>query len=379
MAQFKFFIHAFLLFITFPLCAQNWFQTEIEGEWQTIEDRMKPENHHVPGMGYVVIRNLAIDTVMYKGFRDRENELLVDENTLFQMGSMTAATVKFAIIRLVNDGKIDLDAPANQYLKSWKIPEKSFTKSNPVTVRDLLTQRRGFNDVYKPKGYLKGESLPTTLQILNGESPSNLGDMMLKKDINKKGNTSIANNMILQVILEDIHGKPLAEVIDSEVFKPLGMNRSLIRAQLSESEKDNYAVGYSQENGERIEGDNRVHPELAAAGLWSTPEDYAKFIIHLYKAAKGLDNSLINKGLAQQSVQPETGYISLVLYQNENKNNYWGGAPVGFYSQFEGNHEEGWAVIACTNKHLSWKFVNWELLPRGRDWAMRDMSKMASK
>lgn len=372
MAQFKIILLLITVFIQSSLSGQNnWFQTNIEGSWQTIEERMKPENHNVNGMGYVVIRNLEIDTTIYKGFRDKENGLLVDKKTLFQMGSMTGALVKFSIIRLVNDGRVELDAPANQYLKTWKIPEKSFTKNNPITIRDLLTQSRGFNDIYKPKGYLSGESLPSLLQILNGEAPSNIGAMTLKKDLNKKGNSSIANNLILQQILVDVHGKPFVEIIQEQVFEPLGMTRSLIRAQLSGIEKDNYAVGYAQDNGSRIKGDYRIHPELGVAGLWSTPEDYAKFVIHLFKAARGLDNSLINIDLAKASVEPENGYISLILLKNEN--NYWGGAPVGFYSQFEGNLEEGWAVISCTNKHLCWRFVNWELMPRGRDWAKREV------
>lgn len=337
------------------------FNIEVESQTYSIEERMT--EHHVNGLSYIAVKNFEIDTIIYKGYRDAENELPVDENTLFQMGSMTGALTKFAIIRLVNDGKIDLEAAANDYLKSWKIPEQSFTKKKPITVRDLLMQKRGMNDIYKPKGYLPNTPTPTLIQILNGEKPSNLGAMIAKKDINKSGNSSMVNNMILQQILEDMYDKSFAEIIETAVFQPLRMSKSLIRTELSIAEKENAAIGYEQNKGKRIEGDRRIHPELGVAGLWSTPEDYMKFVLHLFKAANGTDNTLIKQELAQACIEPETGNTALVLLKNGN--NYWGGAPEGFYSQFQGDAKTGNIIVACTNKHLCWKFINWEMLPTG--------------
>lgn len=337
------------------------FNIEIESQTYSIEERMA--EHQVNGMSYIAVKNFEIDTIIYKGYRDAEHQLPVDENTLFQMGSMTGALTKFAIIRLVNEGKIDLDAAANDYLKSWKIPQQSFTKNKPITVRDLLTQKRGMNDIYKPKGYLPNTPTPTLIQILNGEKPSNLGAMIPKKDRNKSGNSSMVNNMILQQILEDMHAKSFAEIIETAVFQPLQMNKSLIRAELSDKEKENAAVGYEQDKEKRIEGDRWVYPELGVAGLWSTPEDYMKFVLHVFKAANGIDNTLINQDLAQASIEPETGNTALILLKNGT--NYWGGAPEGFYSQFQGDAKTGNIIVASTNKHLCWKFINWELLPTG--------------
>ncbi|MEL6924112.1 MAG: serine hydrolase domain-containing protein, partial [Bacteroidota bacterium] len=357
---------SFLFLFQLSSNAQTWFMTNVEGELQSFEQRRAA--HAVNGTGYVVVRNFEIDTTMYEGFRDAENALPVNRNTLFQMGSMTGALTKFAVLRLVNDGIVKLDAPANNYLKSWQLDKKSFTDTDPVTVRDLLTQQRGLTNVYKPKGYAKGVATPTLLQILNGDAPSNLPDMQLKKNKRNKKSNSMANTMVLQQLLEDVHGKDFTTIIEERVFEPLDMQRSYISADRPETGDDNIALAYDQ-NNQPVAGGNLVYPELAVSGLWSTAEDYTKFVLHLFKAAKGMDNRTLDVDLAKAAIQPESGSISLVFFKNETS--YWGGAPEGYYSQFSGDADAGWMVIATTNKQLAWQHVNWELIPRGIDYAKR--------
>ncbi len=348
------------LFCTPLLQGQEaYFISEIDGQYYTLEQRMA--THQVNGAALTVVRNLQLDTSLYLGFRDQAQQLPVDQNTLFQMGGMTVPLIKFAVVRLANDGRIDLDAPVNRYLQGWRLPEKGFTRRRPVTVRDLLLQRRGFNDVYKPQGYAPGAELPGWTQIMAGAPPSNLPPLNLKK--NKGRRNSMANVMILQRLLEDVHGQPLPQVIRATVFEPLGMTRSVITAALDERQQQNACVGY-EEDGTPIPGKRRIYPELAHSGLWSTPTDYARFVLHLFRAAKGLDNTLIDAELARDCVTPQYRNHSLVLHKDD-LNNYWGGAPRGFYCQFTGNLEAGWLVVGCSNRELAWQFVNWELNGRG--------------
>jgi len=354
-------------FSFFASAQQEFFITKEEGKSYTLAERM--EYQKVNGAASAIIRNFELDTTIQLGFRDRENDLVVDENTLFQMGSMTGATVKFAVMRLVNDGKIELDEPVNKHLKTWKIEEKGFTKNAPITVRDLLLERRGFNPVYKPKGYVAGSELPSIEQILNGEKPSNLPALSLEKNKSKK--SSLANDMILQKLLEDVHGKDFAALMQEQVFEPLGMNNSIIAAELTDAQTQNACVGYD-DNLKRIEGDRRIYPELAHSGLWSTPIDYAKFVLHIFKAAKGMDNSLLRRDLAILGVKAQHENEALILLEKtENGHNYWGGATKGFYCQFEANLDEGWIVVGCSNRELAWQFVNWNLNGLGIEYARR--------
>lgn len=350
----------------FVVAQQAPFMTNVDGDYQTLEQRM--QFHQVNGASVAIFRNFELDTTIQLGYSDHENGLMVDSQTKFQMGSMTAAVVKFAIIRLVNDGKIDLDAPVNDYLTTWTIEKKWFTGISPITTRDLLLEKRGFNPIYKPTGYLPGEPIPTWEQIMAGESPSNLEALSLKRSITFK--SSLANEMILQRLLEDIHQKSLPIILEEEVFQPLGMVNSILCSELSNTEAQKACIGYDEKKN-RIEGGRRIYPELAHSGLWTTPEDYGKFVLHIFKAAKGIDNSLISRELAIASIHAQRGNTALILLEKEN-GSYWGGAPRGFYSQFAGSLEEGWIVVGCSNRELAWQFLNWELNGRSIEYARRE-------
>ena len=359
--QAKFFV--FLLLLCYGHgrgLSQSSFLVKTDGNTFSLSERMA--HYQVPGGSMAIVRNYEPDTALHLGSQDRENGIPVSDSTLFQMGSMTAPLAKFAVIRLVHDGRINLDHDVNEYLTSWQIPTKKFTQTRPVTVRDLLLERRGFRPVYKPLGYRPGEALPNLLQILAGEPPANTPTLKLEKDIAIK--SSLANNILLQLLLEDIHGKPFPEIIQSEVFVPLEMTRSTITCCIAEQEDKQAATGYL-EDGTRLPAGNWSYPELAHSGLWSNPVDYAKFISHIFRAAKGIDNTLISQKLALAGIRAQREYHSLILHQKEDGTSYWGGAPKGFYSQFAGNFEEGWVVVGCTNRELAWKFVNRELIQQG--------------
>ncbi|MEL7021816.1 MAG: serine hydrolase domain-containing protein [Bacteroidota bacterium] len=358
----------FLLpFLAHRCCAQqSYFTIEKDGQTYSLNQQMNEQG--VNGAAQVIIRNFEIDTTIYLGYADKQKNKSVNKHTLFQMGSMTTPITKFAVVKLISEGKIELDAPVNQYLKDWQIPTKKFTQDRPVTVRDLLLKQRGFNEVYKPKGYVAGSALPSWEQIMGGKKPSNIPAMHLKKD-SSGDNSSIAADLILQRLLEDIHGRTFANIIETEVFLPLEMTHSIIAAELTNDQKVNAAVGYEEDN-RPVKGGAYVFPELAVSGLWSTPVDYAKFVLHVFKAAKGIDNSMITQSLAQQSVTAQRDYYSLIFHHDDNV--YWGGAPKGFYSQFAGHAEKGWIVVGCTNRELGWQFVNRTLNPIGIKYAQRN-------
>ena len=330
------------------------FSFEEDGNTYTIEERMAQEN--APGVSICLMHPDGRDTTMQWGYRDAAKQYPIDESTLFQVGGMSAAPVHFAVLRLVHTKQIDLDTDINQYLKSWKFPESKFTKAAPITVRDLLLQTRGFKTVSKPQGYVAGSPLPNLIQMLNGEAPSQEAAATLKSNKNKSGNSAFYNNLILQQLLEDIHQKPFAEIMQTEVLDPLGMKQSLYRAALSEEEAQNAAFAHD-DDGQQIEGGRRVYPELACSGLWTTPRDFALFASHIFKAAQGEDNRYLSKELAQASMEPMEGWRSLIFFKND-KNLYWGGASVGFYTNFSGNPETGWIKIVFINANLKWKLCN---------------------
>ena len=337
------------------------FTFEVDGKIYNMQERMSQEN--AQGVSLYAMKNDGADTMLQWGYRDVENQLKVEENTLFHVGGMTGALTNFAVLRLANDGKIDLDTDVNEYMTSWQLPESKFTKTQPVTVRDLLLQKRGFKTISKPGGYVPGSKLPNLVQMLNGEAPSQEQPVKLVSNRNKSGNSSFYNTMILHQMLEDVHGKPFVDIMNEEVLQALNMTESTFSLPLTEEEASRAALGYDDQ-GNMIEGGRWLYPELAAAGLWCTPKDYARFVNHIIQAAKGQDNRYLSQELAQASINPEEGYRALILLKNDDYL-YWGGASQGFYTQFEANVEEGWIIVVFINTHLRWK-LNGEIRHRAK-------------
>ncbi|MFK7920482.1 MAG: serine hydrolase domain-containing protein [Bacteroidia bacterium] len=326
-----------------------------QGEGVTVSLATKMEEAKVNGISYYIMQEAAEDTSFQIGYRDLENQLPVEMTTQFQVGSMTVPLVHFAVLRAVEEGLVDLDALANDYLQRWQIPWSPLAIFRPVAVRDLLQQNCKFNLGSKPRGYVPGTETPTLIQILKGEAPSQEKAVKLINGYNLRGNGSFANVMILQLLLEDIYQEDLATIIQRQVLTPLEMNHSTFAAELSPESQQTASVGYDKQ-GVRIEGDRWVFPELGAVGLWSTPEDYAKFVGYIIEASKGKDNRFLSQEMALAGLTPNKQNRGLIFYNNYGP--YWGGASMGFRTQFKANVEEGWVAVCFMNSHENWPFMN---------------------
>ncbi|MEM1122526.1 MAG: serine hydrolase domain-containing protein [Bacteroidota bacterium] len=348
------------LLLWFPvlLNAQSEAPFTFEKEGQTMELSAAMQRAKVNGISVALFRHGELDTLMQWGTKDAAQTKTVNAQTLFQAGSLTNALTKYLVVRLVEMGKIEFQSPVNNYLQSWQIPEKSFTKKQPVTVEDLLLQRRGFPTVSKPTGYQSGNNMPNLLQILNGDAPSQELAAIPRKHKNRGGNLSFLPNLVLQQLIEDVYQAPFAEVVQREIFDPLDMQDSYIAAELSADQKANASVGYTKD-GKLIVGERWIYPELGAAGLWTTPLDYGKFVTHVQRAAAGLDNRFLSVELAQMglSAQKAKDYRTHIFLVNKFGDPYWGGASMGFRTQFTTAKDGSWTVVAFMNAHEQWIFM----------------------
>src|SRR5690349_3012421 len=126
---------------------------------------------HVPGVSIAVIHQGRIEWANGYGVTQLDGPR-VTENTLFQAASISKAVFALAVMRQVEAGKLNLDANVNDYLKSWKLPDNSFTAEQKVTLRRVLSHTGGLT-VHGFPGYEAGAKLPSTIQILDGASPAN--------------------------------------------------------------------------------------------------------------------------------------------------------------------------------------------------------------
>ncbi len=126
----------------------------------------------VPGVSIAIINDYKVDLVKHYGVTDKETNQPVNNETLFQAGSISKPVAAYGALKLVESGKLSLDQPVNRYLKCWQIPENELTKKRPVALKHLLNHSAGLT-VHGFWGYSKGLPVPSVLQVLNGEKPAN--------------------------------------------------------------------------------------------------------------------------------------------------------------------------------------------------------------
>ncbi|MEL6835274.1 MAG: serine hydrolase domain-containing protein [Bacteroidota bacterium] len=362
----------FLSLATLPLAAQSdaiQFTNE-DGTTTSMEERMAAEQ--TKGAALLVMVDGEVLLQENWGWRDAEQQLPVENETIFQIGSMSQPVTQFAIMRLVSDGVLDLDTDINQYLSSWQLPENKITANKPVTIRDLCLHRRGFKFPYKPDGFAAGQAMPNHLQLLNGEKPAQNPPVRLKKDLNQNGDHTFAGALIMQQILMDHYEQSFEQIAQEQVFAPLGMTSSFFAAELTAEQKANLAVGYGP-NKQRLEDDYKRYPELAASGMYTTTYDYAIFVQALLDAVAGRDNRFINQALAQEALAPANNDEAMMVNRSDNEF-FWGGATKGYYTQFEADAKDhNWVVVAFMNDHINWSF-NGALRRQGIAYAKTQMN-----
>jgi CubicO group peptidase (beta-lactamase class C family) len=232
----------------------------------TIEERM--EHYGVPGVSLAVVKDFKIDWAKGYGFADREAEVPITTETLFQAASISKPTTGLAVLKGVEDGLLSLDTDVNTMLKSWQIPENEFTDSVKVTIAQLLSRHGGVTVSGFP-GYTTSEDLPTLIGVLDGLPPANTPPIRVDMVPGTQWRYSGGGYCILQQLLMDTLGKPFPEIITEIVLEPVGMINSAFEQPLGD-ERAPYAATAYLRGGNRGEGKWHVYPELAAAGLWTT-------------------------------------------------------------------------------------------------------------
>ena len=226
----------------------------------------------------------------------------VTPDTLFQAASISKPVAALAVLRLVQSGKLDLDADVNRYLKTWKVADNAFTAENKVTLRGLLTHTAGLT-VHGFPGYASDAPVPTTVQVLNGEKPANTARIQVDTKPGSIWRYSGGGYVVAQLLLEDVTGQPFAKLMHDTVLAPIGMTRSTYEQPLPKSRLSEVATPY-RGNGEPVAGGPHVYPEMAPAGLWTTPSDLARYAIEMQRALAGASQRVIDAAMARRMVTP---------------------------------------------------------------------------
>lgn len=268
-----------------------------------LRDRM--EHYRCPGVSIAVVRDGAIDWANGFGEADAERHVLTTAETRFQCASISKPVTAMTALRLVEEGRLDLDEDVNEKLTSWRVPDNAYTEREKVTLRRILTHTAGLT-VHGFPGYTPGAPIPTTPQILDGEAPANTDAVRVDAEPGSRWGYSGGGYTVLQLLIEDITGEPFSQVTRDLVLSPVGMAHSAF-AQPLPVELRAVAASAHVADGSVIDGKYNTYPELAAAGMWTTPSDLARLVIEVSESHAGRSNRVLSQAMTQEMLTPESG------------------------------------------------------------------------
>lgn len=324
---------------------------EIEGRPvapQTLAELMRAKQ--VPAVSVAFVDNGKVAWVRSYGLADIAAGRAATPKTLFQAGSISKPVAATAALALVQDGALKLDEPVNDKLKSWKLPDNDFTRARPVTLRMLLTHTGGLT-VHGFPGYEAGKPVPTVVQVLDGAAPANTDPVRVDIAPMTEWRYSGGGYTIAQLLVSDVSGQSFPALLKSRVLDPFGMKDSTYEQPLPAGRLAQAAVGY-RAKAIPIAGLRNTYPEMAAAGLWTTPSDLARWVIGIQDAAAGRATPVLSQATAQAMLTPGMGHWGLGLQMDGAGRDLrfgHGGANEGFRNGMFGFPARRQGVVIMTN------------------------------
>ena len=302
----------------------------------------------VPGLSVAVIDNYKIAWTKAYGVTAIGGTTPVTTTTLFQAGSISKPVAATGALYLVEHGKLSLDDDVNKKLVTWKVPENEFTREQKVTLRRLVTHSGGLT-VHGFPGYATDEPIPTLVQIFNGEKPANTDPIRVDFVPGTKVRYSGGGVTIEQQLMIDVTGTPFPQFMQTTVLDKIGMTHSTYEQPLPPARAAQTATG-TYSDGKAVPGKWHIYPEMAAAGLWTTPTDLAKFAIEIALSKHGRSNRVLSQALAQEMLRPQIERAGLGFFLGDEKNPDQfghGGADEGFQADLImfGDSGQGIAIM----------------------------------
>jgi CubicO group peptidase (beta-lactamase class C family) len=288
------------------------------------------QQYLVPGFGIAVINDYKVEWTKGYGVLEQGMPQRVTTDSLFASGSISKPVSAAAAMALVEKGHLQLDEDVNIKLRSWKVPENEFTKTEKVTLRRLLSHSAGLNEGGGPS-FAVGEERFTALQTLDAVSiadsavPERHADPVRVQAVpGTRFLYSPGGYAILTVLMEDVERKPFDAILRETVFKRLGIRSSTFEQPLPDRLLERATTEHK--GGQPLKGKRRYFPGLAAGGLWTTPADLAQFAIEIMSCWSGKSHKIISQASAREMLSCQVGH-----YDRKT-----GGQGLGFWVQSEG-------------------------------------------
>lgn len=339
-------------------------QTELfitnKSESCAITELMKQEN--IPGVSITLIKDFSVAWTKTYGTKEQNKNDSITDNTLFQAASISKSLTAAVVLKEVQKRTWKLDDPVNTLLHTWKIPSDGETKTTSVLLRQLMDHSGGVT-VSGFDGYTYRQEIPTTLEILTGEVSNfrtargvrvNSAPIVIDTVPGKRFKYSGGGYVVLQQLLMDHFDVDFTALMKEQLLDVLNMKASTFAQPLEEIRVKDVAFGH-QDSAKVVEGGHHTYPEQAAAGLWTTSEDLAKFVIDIQKSIKDGSGKLLDQESAElMSSAGIAPYAGLGLFLREPHSKERGyfqheGWNMGYSSMFIAHKYKGYGVVVLTN------------------------------
>lgn len=269
----------------------------------TLAERMRQTG--TPALGIAVINQGRIEWARAYGSLQAGGGAPADTATRFQAASISKPVAALGALLLAERGALSLDGDVNDYLRSWRVPDNAFTAREKVTLRRIVTHTAGLNVDHFP-GYAAGAPVPTAVQVLDGAAPANTPAVRVDTVPGAVLRYSGGGPTVMQLMMEDVTGRPFAALMEATVLRPLGMVHSSFEQDVPPAAGARTARAHDRQ-GAPLAGGWHRYPEMAAAGLWTTPSDLARFLLAVLHAHRGREGGVVSPSLARQMLTLQAG------------------------------------------------------------------------
>lgn len=320
------------------------------------------KQYQIPGCSIALVQNGEIVWLEAYGYADLEKGRVLTVDTPMRVQSISKSVTAWGVMKLVEQGAIDLDAPVTQYLKTWSFPGSVYSPES-ITVRRLLSHTAGLplGDIFTI--YSPGEEMPSLKEKLTLEAVP----------VREPGTAFSYSNTgynFLELLIEEVTGRGFSEYMEAEILLPLGMESASF-------DWDDRAMNPAPPTGYALNGAPApvyVYPEKASGGLFAPAEDIARFAVSGMIENPVLDGKSME--LLYTPVSDKIGIYGLVfdaygfghyieILPNGMRSVSHGGQGSGIMTHFQSVPETGDAIVILTNSQRSWPFISFLL----REWA----------
>lgn len=301
-----------------------------------------------PGLSIAVVDDGELAATWCAGTADVDTGQPVDARTRFQAGSISKPVAAACALRLVAEGVLGLDDDVSDRLQSWRIPDSDGWQPR-ITLRQLLSHTAGLT-VHGFPGYPAGQPVPSLPELLNGSG--NTPPVFVTTMPGLQFSYSGGGYCVLQQLLVDVTEMAFEELAYELVLEPIGMVDSTYAQPLPREYADTAATGH-RPGGRPVTGRWHTYPEQAAAGLWTTPADLARFFVAVRDSRAGRPDALLPPALADEMATaqaPNRPYglgLQLAL-DDEPQSIGHGGTDEGFRAHAV-LHDTGQGAVLMTN------------------------------